>query len=129
MMIIGCDFHPSWQQVAVLDPQTGEVSERKPVIGDGEAERFYRGLPVPSLVGVEACGNSQWFIELLQRLGHEVWVEEHPQSYARRCAGWNHLNPSRRALHRLLTPASNSSGAIRILALGSMLGFAGLSDG
>ena len=25
-------------------------------------------------MGVEATGNSQWFVELLQRLGHEVWI-------------------------------------------------------
>ena len=72
--IIGCDFHPSWQQVAIFDQKTGEVTERKLVNGDGEAERFYRALESPALVGIEACGNSQWFIELLQRLGHEVWV-------------------------------------------------------
>jgi len=87
MMIIGCDFHPSWQQVAVFDSETGEVSERKLVNGDGEAERFYGGLPLPSLVGVEACGNSQWFIELLQQLGHEVWVGDAAQiraSYVRK---------------------------------------------
>ena len=87
MRIIGCDFHPSWQQVAVLDSETGEVSERKLVNGDGEAERFYRTLPVPSLVGVEACGNSQWFIELLPQLGHEVWIGDAAQiraSYVRK---------------------------------------------
>jgi transposase len=57
------------------------------VNGDGEAERFYRTLPVPSLVGVEACGNSQWFIELLPQLGHEVWVGDAAQiraSYVRK---------------------------------------------
>lgn len=74
MKIIGCDFHPSWQQVAVMDTETGEMSERKLVNGDGEAERFYRTLAVPSLIGVEACGNSQWFLDLLERLGHKVWV-------------------------------------------------------
>src|ERR1017187_4858350 len=87
MTIIGCDFHPSCQQVAVLDPETGELSERQLVNGDGEAERFYRGLPSPALIGVEACGNSQWFIELLQRLGHEVWVGDAAQiraSYVRK---------------------------------------------
>jgi len=84
MMIIGCDFHPSWQQVAWLDAETGE---RKLVNGDGEAERFYRGLQSPVLVGVEACGNSQWFLELLQQLGHEVWVGDAAQiraSYVRK---------------------------------------------
>ena len=42
---------------------------------------------MPSLVGVEACGNSQWFIELLQRLGHEVWIGDAAQiraSYVRK---------------------------------------------
>jgi transposase len=87
MLIIGCDFHPSWQQVAWLDTETGETGERKLVNGDGEAERFYRGLRSPVLVGVEACGNSQWFLELLQQLGHEVWVGDAAQiraSYVRK---------------------------------------------
>ena len=26
------------------------------------------------LIGIEACGNSHWFIDLLGRLGHQVWV-------------------------------------------------------
>jgi len=29
MMIIGCDFHPSWQQVSWLDTETGETGEQK----------------------------------------------------------------------------------------------------
>jgi hypothetical protein len=37
MWIIGCDFHPSRQQVAWLDTETGETGERKLVNGDGEA--------------------------------------------------------------------------------------------
>jgi transposase len=40
----------------------------------GEVERFYRALSPPALVGIETVGNDQWFIQLLQRLGHEVWV-------------------------------------------------------
>ena len=74
MKIVGCDFHPKWQQVAVFDSDTGEINEHKLMHGDGEAERFYRGLPAGSLVGVEACGNSEWFLELVERLGHQVWV-------------------------------------------------------
>jgi len=41
MMIIGCDFHPEWQQVCISNPQTGEITERRLVNGNGEAERFY----------------------------------------------------------------------------------------
>jgi len=28
MKIVGCDFHPSYQQIAVLDTETGEVQEK-----------------------------------------------------------------------------------------------------
>ena len=74
MKIIGCDFHPSFQQIAVFETETGEITEHKLVNGNGEAERFYRSLPVGSLIGIEACGNSHWFIDLLGRLGHQVRV-------------------------------------------------------
>jgi transposase len=74
MTIVGCDFHPGWQQVAVFDAATGEIQELKLNNADGEAERFYRQLTAPSLVGFEACGNTQWFEDLLDRLGHEVWI-------------------------------------------------------
>ena len=87
MKIVGCDFHPSWQQVALFDPETGEVEEHKLVNGDGEAERFYRKLESPALIGIEACGNSQWFIELAEQLGHLVWVGDAAQiraSYVRK---------------------------------------------
>ena len=87
MKIVGCDFHPAWQQVAIFDPETGEVEERKLLHGDGEAERFYRELEAPALVGVESCGNSQWWIELVEQLGHVVWVGDAAQiraSYVRR---------------------------------------------
>jgi transposase len=87
MKIVGCDFHPSWQQVAVFDAETGEITEHKLSHGDGQAEGFYRSLGAGALVGLEACGNSQWFVDLLERLGHQVWVGDAAQiraSYVRR---------------------------------------------
>ena len=72
--IVGCDFHPGWQQVAVFDSATGEIRERKLENANGEAERFYRSLPSPARVGFEACGNTQWFEDLLDGFGHEVWI-------------------------------------------------------
>ena len=59
MIIVGCDFHPGWQQVAVFDSATGEIREQKLENGNGEAERFYRSLPTPARVGFEACGNER----------------------------------------------------------------------
>jgi hypothetical protein len=52
MKIIGCEFHPRWQQVAVFDAGTGEVEEYKLTNGDGQAERFYRKLAVPASSGM-----------------------------------------------------------------------------
>jgi transposase len=86
MMIIGCDFHPSWQQIAWLDTETGETGERKLVHADGDAEQFYRGLPAPALIGIEATGNSHWLVDLVSELGHELWVGDAAQiraSYVR----------------------------------------------
>jgi transposase len=57
-----------------LDSETGETGEQKLVHADGQAKSFYQQLAVPALVGMEATGNSQWFIELVQDLGHEIWI-------------------------------------------------------
>ncbi len=74
MLLIGCDFHPSWQQVCWLDTETGETEEKKLVHAAGDAERFYRRLPGPALIGMESTGNCQWFLEMATFAGHEVWV-------------------------------------------------------
>jgi transposase len=44
------------------------------VQASGEAERFYRQLAAPALVGMEATGNCHWLVDLLAELGHELWV-------------------------------------------------------
>jgi transposase len=74
MVLIGSDFHPSWQQVCWLNPSTGETEEKKLVHEPGETEKYYRQFPVPSRIGLEATGNCQWFVDLLTSLGHEVWI-------------------------------------------------------
>jgi transposase len=40
MMIIGCDYHPGFQQIAWLDTETGELQERR-LAHREEAEAFY----------------------------------------------------------------------------------------
>jgi hypothetical protein len=44
MLIIGCDYHPSVQQIAFGDTETGECGEQRLSHSDGEAEKFYRDL-------------------------------------------------------------------------------------
>jgi transposase len=74
MVIIGCDFHPSWQQVCWLDTTTGETEDRKLEHASGEAEKFYRGLPGSAVIGMESTGNCQWFVEMATTAGHDVWI-------------------------------------------------------
>jgi hypothetical protein len=63
MLIIGCDYHPGFQQIAFVDTETGEVSERR-LAHREEAEQFYCKLSEQGLkarVGMEASGHSRWF--------------------------------------------------------------------
>ena len=59
MLIIGCDFHTRFQQIAMLDSQTGEIVQRRLEHESGEAKTFYAALPVPAPVEMEATGYPQ----------------------------------------------------------------------
>jgi len=75
MKIIGCDFHPSYQQIVVWDQVSGEVVEKALSHERKEEVRaFYAGLQGPVRVGIEASGQSQWFEQMLGELGHEVRI-------------------------------------------------------
>ncbi len=83
MKIIGCDYHPSFQQIAMMDTATGELVEQALKHAGGEAERFYAELQEPVVVGMEATGNAQWFERMLQRCGHELWLGDASKIRAR----------------------------------------------
>jgi transposase len=74
MMIIGCDYHPRYQQIAMMNTATGELVERRLEHESGEARAFYAGLPRLARVGMEATGYGQWFERLLAEFGHELWI-------------------------------------------------------
>jgi len=76
MIIVGCDYHPGFQQIAFVNTDTGELREER--LGHKEqAEQFYlelrqRGMPVR--VGMEASGHARWFERLLNGLQFELWI-------------------------------------------------------
>jgi transposase len=77
MMIIGVDYHPSFQTIAFLIEETGECDERELNHSGGEAETFYRDLKqrgVSVRIGMEATGYARWFERLLAELGFEIWI-------------------------------------------------------
>jgi transposase len=86
-MMIGVDYHPSFQQIAFLVEETGEYNERRLNHSDGEAEKFYRDLQLQGAcvrVGMDATGYSRWFERLLAELGFEVWIGDPAEIKTRR---------------------------------------------
>src|SRR5437660_2199242 len=74
MIIIGCDYHPGFQQIAFVDTETGELQERR-LQHREEAEKFYRDLAAQGMkvrVGMEASGHARWFERLLAELGRSL---------------------------------------------------------
>jgi transposase len=86
MRIIGCDYHPGFQQIAFVDTETGELQERR-LEHPAEAEKFYRELGVQGVkarVGMEASGHARWFERLLAELQFELWIGDAAEIRSRR---------------------------------------------
>src|SRR5215475_7562478 len=86
MLIIGCDYHPSVQQIAWVDRETGECGELRLTHREA-AGQFYRSLKTKGIsvrVGMEATGHSRWFERLLGELNYELWVGDPAQIRAKR---------------------------------------------
>jgi transposase len=76
MIIIGCDYHPGFQQIAFVDIETGDCGEQR-LQHREEAEKFYRDLAEQGKavrVGMEASGHARWFERLLAELNFELWI-------------------------------------------------------
>ena len=74
MKIVGCDLHARQQSIAMLDTETGELTE-KTLRHEGNAVReFYAALEGLVVVGIEATGAMQWFLKLLEELRIEYRV-------------------------------------------------------
>jgi len=49
MIIVGCDYHPGFQQIAFVDTDSGELQERR-LQHREEAEKFHRELAAQGAV-------------------------------------------------------------------------------
>src|SRR5208282_4567782 len=89
------DLHARQQTLAMLDTETGEMVNLTLLHEGNQVREFYSKLPRPVLVGIEAIGPMQWFLNLLEELGIECQVgdatkiraaEPRKQKYDRRDA-------------------------------------------
>lgn len=100
MWIIGCDYHPSFQRIAFVNTETGEVKRRSLQHEGGEAEQFYRSLQGQQVrVGIEASGHGRWFQRLMAELAYELWIGDPAQIRAMMVR--EQKNDDRDALHLL----------------------------
>ena len=86
MLIIGCDYHPGFQQIAYVDSETGELQERR-LKHTEEAEKFCCDLgeeKVRVRAGMEASGHARWFERLLEEMSFELWMGDAAKIRAKR---------------------------------------------
>src|SRR6202030_1447944 len=63
-----------FQQIALVDTDTGEAAERR-LTHREEAEQFYRALQARRVrIGMEASRHGRWFERLLNELQLELWI-------------------------------------------------------
>jgi len=102
MKIIGVDLHARQQTIAMLDTDTGEMVEKTLEHQGDELRKFYSALPGPVLVGIEATGSMQWFLQLMEELGIECRVGHPAQIRKAETRKQKHDRRDARLLLRLL---------------------------
>jgi transposase len=103
MKIVGCDLHARQQTIAMVDTETGEFTE-KTLFHEGDAVRaFYAALEGSVVVGIEATGAMQWFLELLEELGIECRVGHPAKIRAQETRKQKHDRRDARLLLQLLS--------------------------
>lgn len=103
MLIIGCDFHPSGQQVFGVDAETGEVIAERWLQHTGqELDEFYGALPAGTEVGVESSGNMLWFERKLAQYGHKLRLGDAAQIRAKETRKQKHDRRDAELIARLM---------------------------
>ena len=70
----GVDFHARVQTVRYLKTEDGEIQEIELHHQKDDVRAFYSQFTGKVIVGYESSGYAYWFEEMLEELGHEVWI-------------------------------------------------------
>lgn len=95
----GVDFHARSQTICYCDTTDGEVRRHELHHQKDDVRAFYQQLSGEVVVGWEASGYSSWFEQMLEGLGHQVWVGDATE--IRRLARRRQKNDKRDAEHIL----------------------------
>lgn len=95
----GVDFHARQQTICFCDTSDGEIRLEELHNGRDDICAFYSKFTGEVVVGLEASGYSTWFVELLEGLGHQVFIGDAAE--IRRLARRRQKNDRRDAEHIL----------------------------
>jgi transposase len=96
---IGVDFHARQQTICYFDTADGELKQTALHHQQDDIRAFYQGFSGEVVIGIESGGYSLWFEELLEELGHQVWIGDATE--IRRLAKRRQKNDRRDAEHIL----------------------------
>lgn len=71
---IGVDFHARRQTISYLTTEDGAIEQLELFHEKDDVRGFYRQFSGEVIVGFETSGYAYWFEELLEELGHQVWI-------------------------------------------------------
>jgi transposase len=73
-LYIGVDIHARQQTVSYLDTSDGTTGQVELSHERDDIKEFYSKFQGEVIVGIEACGYTNWFEELTEELGHKLLV-------------------------------------------------------
>ena len=74
MIIIGCDYHPAFEQIALVDTETGDCAERR-LEHRETVEKFYRDL----------AAQEKRFVWGWKQAGMRAGLNDYPQNCSLSC--------------------------------------------
>jgi transposase len=73
-LYIGVDIHARQQTVSYLDTEDGSIGQQELHHERDDIRGFYSQFQGEVVIGIEACGYTNWFEELMEELGHQLLV-------------------------------------------------------
>ena len=67
---IGVDLHARQQSISDMNTDDGESKRRTLLHQPHDSRSLYQQFCGEVIIGVQACGDTQWFEELIAEIGH-----------------------------------------------------------
>jgi len=73
-LYIGVDIHARQQTVSYLNTEDGSIEHQELHHERDDVRAFYSQFRGEVIVGIEACGYTNWFEEMVEEIGHQLLV-------------------------------------------------------